>query len=191
MRHLRFNLILVFFFVFSALLLSRLFYIQVTRGDFYKALAQGLTGLNEEAAQERGEIFFKNGEPLAVNMDWPMIFASPREVVLKEETAEKLAPVLNMDKTLLLEKLKKDNLYEVLKKKLSDEEIEKIKELNLAGIYLGKESGRYYPQEDLASQVIGFLGADNNGQYGIEGYYDEILQGENNEKGSDCGKHYA
>ena len=184
-QYLRINLILVFVFLFGVLLLGRLFFIQVLHGDFYKALAQGLFNLDNETTGERGEIFFKNGEPLAINMEWPLVFASPSEVKEKEETAERLATILAIEKPLLLEKLKKDNLYEVLKKRLSEEEVQKIKELNLAGIYLGIERGRYYPQETLASQLVGFLDANNKGRYGLEEYYDEILQANRKTRGSD------
>src|SRR4030042_4179841 len=146
----RINLILVVFFVFSMAIMAKLFYIQVIKGDYYKALAQGMFNIEEEIVKERGEIFFKNGEPLAVNMDWPLVFASPAEISEKDETAEKLSEALSLDKDAVLEKLGKDNVYEVVKKKITDEESQKIKELDLKGVYLGKETGRYYPQEAFA-----------------------------------------
>jgi len=185
MQSWRVNLILVFLFFFGLAVVSRLFFIQIMRGDFYKALAQGLYNSGEEKVAERGEVFFKNGESLAINMDWPMVFSSPDKIEAKEETAEKLAAILNLNKDLLLEKFKKDSIYEVIKKRLTEEEIKEIKELNLAGIFLGKETGRYYPQETLASKIIGFLDANQKGQYGLEEYYEEILQGTRKSRGSD------
>ncbi len=184
MQNWRVNLIFISIFLFGVAILAQLFFIQVFQADLYKAWAQGLFSSEGEKKIERGEVFFKNGESLAINMDWPLVFASPGEITAKEETAEKLAQIIGIDKNLLLEKLKKDNLYEVIKKRLSDEEVKKIKELNLTGIYLGKESGRYYPQELLASQAVGFVGEENRGQYGLEEYYDEILKGGKEEKGS-------
>ncbi|MDP1538921.1 MAG: penicillin-binding protein 2 [bacterium] len=181
----RINLILAFLFLFGVVLVGRLFYIQIIKGDFYKALAQGLYGTETQIIGERGEIFFKNGEPLAINTDWPLVFSSPIEVKEKEIAAEKLAEILSLKKDFILEKLKKDNLYEPIKKKISDEEIQKIKEINLTGIYLGKEAGRYYPQGTLASQLTGFVDANSQGQYGIEDYYDEILRGKRNQQGKD------
>lgn len=178
-------MILVLVSLFGALLLGRLFFIQIIQGDFYKALAQGLYNLDAEVQGERGEIFFQKGESLAIDMEWPLVYASPREIEEKENTAEKLSQIINIDKSLILEDLKKDNLYEVIKKKLTQEEIDKIKEANLKGIYLGKEIGRYYPQEALASQLVGFLDQNKQGQYGLEDYYDGILQGEGKNKGSD------
>ena len=184
MRHWRINLILIVIFLLGLVLLGRLFFIQVLRGDFYKALAQGLS-IIEERQGARGEIFFKNEEPLAINNDWPLVFSSPAEIKDKEKTAESLAEILHLDKNSILEKFQEDSLYVVIKKRLTDEDIENLKKTNLAGIYLGKESGRYYPQANLASEVIGFLGADDSGQYGLEAYYNEILQGRKNSKGSD------
>jgi len=185
MRNLRLNLTFFFIVLFSAVLLSKLFFIQVLDGDFYKALAQGLgASLHDNEIQvERGEIFFKNGEPLAINKDWPLVFASSPKITEVEEAAEILAGVLNLDKNFILEKLQKDTLYSPIKKKLTKEEVTALENLNLAGIYLNFEQGRYYPQESLASQVIGFLGAEGKGQYGLEEYYDEVLV--DSGKGSD------
>jgi len=166
-------------------ILGRLFYIQVIKADFYKALAQGLYSIEKQIIGERGEIFFKNGEALAINMDWSLVFSSPIEVKEKEIAAEKLAEILSLDKDFILQKLEKNNLYEPIKKRITDEEIQKIKELNLKGIYLDREKGRYYPQGTFASQLIGFVDVDRQGQYGLEGDYDEILQGKRDQRGKD------
>jgi cell division protein FtsI/penicillin-binding protein 2 len=185
MQQWRANLILVAAVCFGLVIMGRLFYIQILQSDYYKALAQGLYGLEEERVGERGEIFFRNGEPLAVNIEWPLVFASPRLVEEKTETAQKLAEILDLDYNSILEKLQQDNLYEVIKKRITEEELKKIKELNLTGINLGKESGRYYPQETLASQLVGFLDAEKKGRYGLEGYYDDILRGKRDAPGQD------
>ncbi len=182
--HWRVNLVFILLILFSAAILSRLIYIQVVRGDFYRALAQGLSLLpNNEAQPERGEIFLKKEEPLAVNRDFTLVFASPEKVIESEKTAEILSKTLNLDKNFILDAFKKDTLFSPIKYKLTSEEITALKDLNLDGIYLVKERGRYYPQETLASQLIGFLGAEGAGQYGLEEYYDEILSDEG--RGSD------
>ncbi len=183
MQQWRINSILAFVLLFGLALIARLFFIQVTQGDLYKAWAQGLYSLDEKIPGQRGEIFFKNGEPLAINMEWPLVYASPREVENKIETAQKLSQVISLGEETILAKLKKDNLYEILKKRITDEEISAIRELNLRGIHLGKEAGRYYPQETMASQLVGFLDADKEGQYGLEGYYNEILKGKGDKNG--------
>ena len=184
----RINSVLILLFIFGLILLSRLFFVQILQEDFYKALAMGQSGglynIDEEVLNERGEIFFKNGEPLAINMEWPLVSVCPVEIEEKETTAEELAQVLLLDKSFVLEKLSKNSLYETIKKKISQEEIEKVKSLDLTGVYLKKEVGRYYPQETLASQLAGFLDADQEGQYGLEEYYDEVLNGKK-QKGED------
>ena len=183
MQQWRINSILAFVLLFGLALIVRLFFIQVTQGDLYKAWAQGLYSLDEKIPGQRGEIFFKNGEPLAINMEWPLVYASPREVENKIETAQKLSQVISLNEETILAKLKKDNLYEILKKRITNEEISAIRELNLKGIHLGKEAGRYYPQETMASQLVGFLDANREGQYGLEGYYNEILKGKGDKNG--------
>ena len=125
LRNLRLNLAFSFIVLFSAVLLSKLFFVQVLDADFYKALAQGLgASLHDNEIQvERGEIFLKNGEPLAINKDWPLVFASSPKITEAEETAEILAGVFNLDKNFILEKLQKDTLYSPIKKKLAEEEV--------------------------------------------------------------------
>jgi len=187
----RINFILVSLFLLGMVLIGRLFYIQIIKADFYQALAQGLYSSDRQIIGERGEIFFRNGEPLAVNIDWFLVFSSPIEIKEKEIVAGKLAEILALKgedkssspfatvetaKDFILEKLEKNNLYEPIKNRITDEEIQKIKELNLKGIYLDREKGRYYPQGAFASQLVGFVGADQQGQYGLEGYEDEILR---------------
>lgn len=182
----RIHLILIFLFLLGFLLLGRLFYLQIIKGDFYQALAQGLSeNFTKEQIASRGEIFFRNGEPLAININWPLVFVTPIEIQEKEKIAEKLSEILNLDKNFILEKLNKESFYEVIKKRISTEEKQKIQELNLKGVYLGEEEGRYYPQEEFASQLIGFVDANGNGQYGIEGYYNRLLKGDKNQKGKD------
>jgi len=173
----RINLIFALIFLFSAVLIGKLFFIQVLQGDFYKALAQGLHILPSEKMEERGEIYLKDGEPLAINWNWPLVFASPPKVKEPEKIADILSEILNLDKSFILEKLQGENFYALIKNRLTQEEFDLLKTKNLDGIYLGEERGRYYPQEELASQLVGFWGAGGSGQYGLEEYYDEILRG--------------
>jgi len=182
MKNWRTNLILFFFFLFGATIIGRLIYIQILNRQLYKALALGQQQFSIQVQGERGEIFLKDREnllPLAINKTWPFCYIWPKEIKNKEEVAEKLGSILNLDENEILEKIKnEESLFTPIKSKLTEEEVEKIKELNFGGIYLGKEVLRYYPQESLGSQVIGFLGGEGKGQYGIEGFYDEILTAE-------------
>lgn len=183
MKFWRINLILLFIIVFGATVISRLIYIQVLNHDFYKALAQGQQKLFNEIEGNRGEIYLQDRKgnlyALAINKDWQTVYASPQEVENKEEAAKKLAEILNLEEQFILEKLNnQETFYQIIKNRLSEEEINKIKELDLKGIDLKTVKGRYYPQENFACQVVGFLGGRMIGQYGLEGYYDNVLRGE-------------
>ena len=174
------NLILFLFFLFGAAIIGRLFYLQILNYKFYKALAQGQQNLLVEVQGKRGEIFLENGEnllPLATNKTSQFCYLEPREIENKEEAAEKLAEILSLrNKEEILEKVKEKTLFIKIKSKLSEEEVEGLKKLNLKGVYLGQENLRYYPQQSFLSQVIGFVGGKGNGQYGIEGFYDSFLK---------------
>jgi cell division protein FtsI/penicillin-binding protein 2 len=71
----------------------------------------------------------------------------------------------------------RQNLFAVLKNKLSDQEVENLKNFELPGVYIKEEEIRYYPQEELASHIMGFVDANGDGQYGLEEYYDDVLKG--------------
>jgi cell division protein FtsI (penicillin-binding protein 3)/stage V sporulation protein D (sporulation-specific penicillin-binding protein) len=180
-KHLRLNLIFFLFILAGAAIISRLIVIQVLKADYYKAMAQGQNVDLKILRGERGKIFFRGGEVLATNIKKDYLFISPRKITDKERTAEILSRLLNLKKDLILEKVKKDNLFEKIKSgltKTEKEAVEKaVKENKLSGVYFGRETAREYPQAGLASHLVGFLSRDGRGQYGIEGYYNDILQG--------------
>jgi cell division protein FtsI/penicillin-binding protein 2 len=193
MEHLRINIIFILILICGAAIIGRLFYIQVLNEDFYKALAHGQQKIFSLSHGERGEIFFKDNEILATNVSVKYAFISPREITGQEKTAEIISRELNLDKQWVLEKIRKDSLFEPIKQNLSDEEIDTLEQMDIQGFYLGEESKRKYPYNFLASQVVGFVSEDNIGQYGIEEYWDNALKGEDevadkwvkNKKGSD------
>lgn len=181
----RIHLVLTFIILFGAAITGRLIFLQIFKHDFYKVLAKGQQKIFDVGILSRGELFLKdragNLYPLAVNKSWPLIYVCPQEIQAKVKTAQILSEILNLDKDLILRKLnRQDSLYQLLKKQLSQEEVQQLREKNLAGVYLKDEVWRYYPQENFASPVIGFLGGEGVGQYGIEGYYNDVL-----EKGQD------
>lgn len=165
-----FCLILIYFVV-----LGRLYYIQIIKGENYRAWAQGLQVFSKEPPTKRGEIFFKDGQPLAINKNFFYLYSSPPNIKDTQKTAETLSKILDLDKSETLEKLRKDSLYSPIKGKLSDEEVSAVKSNPLPGIYLEEKSQRYYPQNGLASQVVGFVDDDYQGRYGIEEYYNDEL----------------
>jgi len=189
MKNWRINLILIFLFLFGAALAGRLFFLQVVEHNFYAALAGGQQRIFVSDKGERGEIFFQNHDlPIATNKIATQLSASPNEIPSgqKEEIAENLKEIMTWGEDFILEKLKKNSLYELLKEELTVKEIEKLGELELKGIYLSQAIKRIYPYGKFASHLLGFVNRDGQGQYGLEEYWDEVLRGkEKLIKGSD------
>ena len=166
-----------------------------------KELASRRTTARETLSAERGSIYTTDGEALAQNVSSYKIIAyldpkrttnkkNPQHVVNKEETAEKLAPLLNMDKEEILKYLNKEDVYQTefgsKGKGLSELTKTKIEELDLPGIDFIESFKRYYPKGDFASYTVGYAKeeideetgeATITGEMGIEKYYDKILKG--------------
>lgn len=177
MKRWRINSSLILIIIFSAVILGRLIFIQVIKNQYWRALAQGQQKFFLFLQGERGEIFFQDKTNLAINQMSDFVYISPGEIEDPGGVVDTLSAILNLDKDSISEKIEKSSFYEVIKKKLSQQELENLKKINLAGVYLGQEEVRFYPFGALASQITGFLGGDGGGQYGIEGFYNEILQG--------------
>lgn len=169
-------------FLLSAAVVSRLVFLQVLNHGFYKALAQGQQNSSSFDKGERGDVLLsdKNGTlyTLATNQEVPFVFVSPVEVENSEETAAKLSELLSADREGILQKLQKEtSLFELIKRDISQAEEDALSKARMPGVYIGKETTRVYPQETLASHVIGFTNQDGRGQYGIEEYYNDFLAG--------------
>lgn len=176
------------FFLFisvGVILILRLFQLQVAQYAFYKAVADDQRGINLKLSAERGKIFVqdKKGEaqPVALNKDWSLVYAIPKEIENPEEAASAVSAVLGVPREDILKRLKKENdPYEPLARKVSDETAEQIKKLGVRGIGIASESGRFYPFGVLASQVLGFFGPEGDkkaGRYGVEKIFNEELEG--------------
>jgi len=175
----RINLILILIFLAGGVVISRLFYLQIYQGDFYKAQARGQQNFLSETEGERGNVYFQGGEILAMTKDSPYLFVSPEEIQEKEKTAGVLASLINENKSALLEKISvPGSLYEMVLKEMDDELAKSVEEMNLKGVHIGYKKKRYYPNEETASQIIGFINEEGIGQYGLEEYYQDELSGE-------------
>ena len=182
MRYWRFHLVLFLLLCFGAILGGRLAYLQIVNQGLYKALAQGQQNVSALTRGARGAVFLqdKNGNlyTLASNQKVPSAFVSPAELKNPEDTASKLAQILQLEEEFILSKFQnKDSFFETLKKRISETEVQQIQDLKLAGAGVRQEQMRSYPQASLAAHVIGFTNQDGEGQYGIEGYYDSKLAG--------------
>jgi len=158
----------------------RLGYVQFFMGDKLMAQANDLWTRDIVFEPERGNILDTNGEILAENVTAPSIVAVPRQIENPEDTAQKLAKVLDVPTEDVYEQITKNVSSVNIRPegiKISEEEEKAIRTLNMNGIYLAKDSKRHYPNGDDLSHVLGFAGIDNQGLMGLELFYDEKLSG--------------
>lgn len=179
--HTRIRYVFLILIICLIITIAKVFYIQVFQYDKLNTLAESLWSRKLPISADRGEIVDRNGEVLATNITTTSLVIIPSQVTNAEVTAEKLSSILNSDyKDMLAHVTKKTSIERVHPegRRLDYETAEKIDELKLDGVYLVKESKRYYPHGNLLSHVLGYVGIDNQGLSGLELYYDEYLTGE-------------
>ena len=164
-------------FLWAAAVLGRLVYLQVFKYQFFLNLASRQHGKMVDVDPRRGTIYDRNGTELAMSIDVDSVFAVPSEIPDQETTAQILADVLHIDAQDLLAHLRSQRNFTWVKRKVDAETSDRVRELNLRGIYFRKEPKRFYPKRDLAAQVIGYVGTDDEGLGGLELVYDDDLRG--------------
>jgi cell division protein FtsI (penicillin-binding protein 3) len=166
------------FFCF-VLIAGRMFQLQVLKKEQLYKLAAQQQHVQIPLVPKRGTIYDSKGNELAVSIEVDSVYADARKVVDVEKTAHELTQVLQIDRKELKQRLKSHQPFEWLQRKISSKEAERIKALQLPGIYFLKENRRFYPNSQLAANLIGFVGLDSKGLEGIEFQYDALLNGDN------------
>lgn len=167
--------------VLGGLILLRLIDIQIIQHSHYKSLALGEHQRKYDVPAKRGEIYLQdNGVkvPLALNQTLKLLYADPSLITDKATAAAKLAAVTGDPAVQYLTALNGAREYAVLKTKVPSQVASQIEKLNLRGVGLVDQDFRVYPEGQLASQTLGFVNQDGEGQYGIEGYLDKQLKGQ-------------
>lgn len=184
--NLRIFLLMVVIVAFVGIIILRLFSLQVLNHNYYLGLASGQHNLEQVIAPKRGEIFLTSqvnnqSVVVATNVDMNLVYAVPKEIKSPAEVAAKLGPLLGLKPQDILQHLTGGNEnYVVLKRQLTDNVSKLIVQEKISGIYLEAESVRVYPEQNLAANVLGFLGFNGQnrvGQYGIEGKFQKQLAG--------------
>ncbi|MEZ0535661.1 stage V sporulation protein D [Caldicellulosiruptoraceae bacterium PP1] len=169
---------LVIFLMLYIVLVMRLSYLQLIKGEEYKKKAFSQWTREKFVAPKRGNIVDRNGKILAISVSADTVVATINQIKDKELTAKTLSSILNIDYNKILEKLNQKNVSDVYIAKNIDKEVsDKIRKKNLPGIYLTGGTKRVYPNGNFLSHVLGFTGADDQGLYGIEYQYDKYLKG--------------
>lgn len=176
----RFFFLLIFCLLF--IIICRVFYIQVFSYDKLSSLAESLWSRKLPIGADRGEIYDRKGRVLATNLTTTSLVLIPNQIKNPEEVAKKLSEILNSDYNDMLAHVAKKTSIERVHpegRQLSYDIASKIEELHFDGVYLVKESKRYYPYGTVLSHVLGYVGIDNQGLSGLELTYDKYLTGEN------------
>jgi cell division protein FtsI (penicillin-binding protein 3) len=168
--------ILAIFLILFIALLSRAFQLQVLSGEKLKTLAQRQHTTTLQLHPERGMIFDRNGEKLAISVLADSVFADPTRITDPEAASRRIAGILNLNAAEVRRKLTEPKSFCWLARKISPEQALKVQEAAVEGVFLIKEPKRFYPNGQLAAHVIGFAGFDAMGLEGLEKKYDGDLR---------------
>jgi len=175
------------FVLIFGLIIFSLFEIQIVKGKYYSSLAENQHSVTRIIPAERGKIYIrdiKTGEKfvLATNKNLDMVYAIPQQIKDKKKVSGELASILKMDEGEIFSLIDNEKLYVPIKHKLTVDEINMIENSDLlSGVLLKQEQWREYPETTLASNVVGFVNNDGDGNYGVEGYFDNDLIGKSGE----------
>ncbi len=173
--------IVVAFFLCLALFLgltARVVYLMVFRSEHYAEMAEDLHQRERKIKARRGRILDRNGEVLADNRTVCTISVIHSQIREPEKVIEVLARELEMEEEEVRKRVEKVSSIEKIRSNVEKETGDAIRAYGLAGVKVDEDYKRYYPWSELASKVLGFTGADNQGILALESYYESWLEGE-------------
>lgn len=155
---------------------AKAFYLQIHEREALRERASRQSQMLERVTPRRGAIMDQNGQPLAISVPVPSIYAVRENVENKPLAAKKLARILGVKAAALLNRLERGRGFVWLERKVDPVVAEGVEEAAMDGIGIRTESRRYYPNGDLAGSVLGFVGTDG-GLEGLESSLEEHLRG--------------
>ena len=170
------------FFAFVLLLMGlmgRLAYIMLFRSEYYSEKAIDLHERERSIKAARGRILDRNGIVLADNRVVCTISVIHSQIEEPEKVAAYLSETLDIDYDTVWKRVNKYSSIERIKNNVDKAVGDEIRKQNLSGVKVDEDYKRFYPYSTLASKVLGFTGADNQGILGLEVKYDDVLQGKN------------
>ncbi|MBQ7515325.1 MAG: PASTA domain-containing protein [Schwartzia sp.] len=177
--HIRWGILLTW--LLFALLTGRYAWLQLVQGDALAERVRRETGEAEVVQSPRGSILDRNGRELAVSLILKSLFIDPNNVEDADDVAEKLAPLIGLSPDEIRKDIRQGGGFVWVKHFLSTDEVRAVKHLireegyNCLGFQ--NEPRRFYPNDELAANVLGFVGADDIGLDGIEQAFDEMIKG--------------
>lgn len=175
----RMRLILVggLFFLLWSCLWVRAGYLQIVQGPTLaeQALRQHLA--SEYDRGKRGGVVDRNGQSLAMSVEFTAVSAQPKDIRNINDTADQLSKILGQPRRAIMSKLQSHANFVYLARKVNDRAAAQIKAAALPGVSLSTEYGRSYPNKHMAGQLLGFVGYDDQGLEGLEKSYESVLAG--------------
>jgi len=181
-RHL---VLLIIYFLISAVLLGRVAYWQFIEGDRLRKEAFNQQNRGRIISPKRGTIYDRNGKELAVSASVDTVWVNPIDIASSEVSMEKVAKdlssMLDMDEAEVYSIITKKTTFNYLKRKIDREVGDQIRKWiadnKIKGVYVDEDTKRYYPKRNLASHILGYTGSDNQGLAGIEAAMEKYLKG--------------
>lgn len=155
----------------------RLGYLMIAQSDYYLEKAQALHDRERTIKAKRGVIYDRNGVELAGNKSVCSVSVIRSQIEDSEMVIRAICKVLELDEETVRNKVEANTMRENIKSNVDREVAEQLADLKIPGIIIDEDYKRYYPYEELASKVLGFTGADNQGIVGLEVKYDSVLSG--------------
>jgi cell division protein FtsI (penicillin-binding protein 3) len=180
----RFWIVCLFFFVWAIAIAGRLFWLQIVRHQEFVERAAKQQQRTFEVAPRRGVLYDRNLRELAMTVLADSIYADPSEIADKPAAARTLAAIVHADPEDALTKpdqiaarLNAGHNFAWIARRVTPQVAAAVKALNMKGIYFQKEFQRFYPDSQIAAQVLGYVGVDDNGLGGLEEKFDGDLHG--------------
>lgn len=168
---------ILFLFLF-AVVAGRAVHLQLVEGERLKRLGERQHLKEWIVLPKRGAVMDRTGEPLALSLEAQSVYARPHRLHDPGAATRALAKILDLNPAEVRQKMTSDKPFVWLKRQISPQEAERIQRLSIEGIGMFYEPKRYYPQGQLAGQVIGFVGRDSEGLEGLELHYNDYIRGE-------------
>jgi cell division protein FtsI (penicillin-binding protein 3) len=169
----------VFFLVASSGLGARVVYLNVSEREFLQEQGDARSVRTETISAYRGVVYDRSGEPLALSTPVVAVWVDPSQRKLTDAGVEQIARTLGLDARRLAARLARnpENEFLYLRRRVSREKAERVRELALDGVYFHREYRRYYPAGETAAHVVGVTDIDDRGLEGVELAFDEVLRG--------------
>ena len=184
LKRVRFLLICLFFLVWVCAIAGRLFWLQIVRHQDFVERAAKQQQRTFEVAPRRGVLYDRNLRELAMTILAPSIYADPTQIADRQAAARTLTALVHTDPedrlttdAQIVARLNEGRNFAWIARRVTPQVAASVKALNMKGIFFQQEFARFYPDNQLAAQVLGYVGTDNDGLGGLEEKFDSDLHG--------------